>query len=47
MLVHHHLALWVAWNAKGGDPWYSCFRGQLDMDKVVLVGHSRGGEYVN
>ncbi len=45
-LVRHHLRLWSRW-AKGkgvhGDRW----DGTVDMDRVVLVGHSRGGEGVD
>ena len=47
ILIRHHLALWARWNTRGGDPWSGRFRGKLAMDKVVLVGHSRGGEGVN
>jgi hypothetical protein len=46
VLIRHHLALWAQWNS-GGDPWNGRFRGRLDMNQVVLVGHSRGGEGVN
>lgn len=45
-LVRHHLDLWARWNAAGGDPWNGRFRGRLDLDRVVLMGHSRGGEGV-
>jgi hypothetical protein len=45
-LVRHHLAVWARWTAVGGDPWGGHFRGRVDMDEVVLVGHSRGGEGV-
>lgn len=47
ILVRHHLALWANWTTNGGDPWNSKFKGTVDMTKVVLVGHSRGGEGVN
>ena len=30
----------------GGDPWGGRFQGRVDLDEVVLVGHSRGGEGV-
>jgi hypothetical protein len=46
LLVRHHLARWAQWSAGGGDPWGGRFRGRVDMDEVVLVGHSRGGEGV-
>jgi hypothetical protein len=45
-LVRHHLALWTAWSSIGGDPFGGRFFGRVDMSKVVLVGHSRGGEGV-
>ena len=45
-LVRHHLAQWAKWSAEGGDPWGGRFRGRLNLDRTVLVGHSRGGEGV-
>ena len=45
-LIHHHLGLWADWNTAGGDPWGGIFQGAVDLDHVVLVGHSRGGEGV-
>ena len=45
-LVRHHLAQWAEWSAHGGDPWSNRFEGRVDLDRVVLVGHSRGGEGV-
>ncbi|MBM3694826.1 MAG: hypothetical protein FJW79_02675 [Actinobacteria bacterium] len=45
-LIRHHLRLWAGWNATGGDPWGGIFKGAVDMKKVILVGHSRGGEGV-
>ncbi len=48
VLIRHHLALWAKWHTTGGDPWSgNRFLGKLDMNNVVLVGHSRGGEGVN
>jgi len=48
ILIRHHLKLWAQWNSRGGDPWSgSTFLDKIDMQKVVLVGHSRGGEGVN
>jgi hypothetical protein len=46
VLIRRHLSLWAQWNS-GGDPWGGRFLGRLDMNQVVLVGHSRGGEGVN
>ncbi len=34
------------WNDNGTDPWGGIFQGKLDMSKVALSGHSRGGEGV-
>jgi hypothetical protein len=34
------------WNDNGTDPWGGIFQGKLDMNKVALSGHSRGGEGV-
>lgn len=45
-LVRHHLAQWAEWSGHGGDPWQGRFYGRVTLDKVVLVGHSRGGEGV-
>jgi hypothetical protein len=45
-LVRHHLRLWAEWATIGGDPWGGRFLGRVDMHKVALVGHSRGGEGV-
>jgi len=43
-LVRHHLALLAQWTADAGRPrWF----GRLDMERTMLVGHSRGGEGVN
>jgi erythromycin esterase-like protein len=46
-LIGHHLDLWARWASRGGDPWGGIFRRHVDLDDVVLVGHSRGGEGVN
>ena len=46
LLVRHHLAQWAEWSSFGGDPWGGRFRGRVNMDEIVLVGHSRGGEGV-
>lgn len=34
------------WNDNGTDPWGGIFQGKLDLTKVALSGHSRGGEGV-
>jgi hypothetical protein len=46
-LVRHHLALFDQWNTVGGQPFGSALVGHVDLDRVMLVGHSRGGEGVN
>lgn len=45
-LVLRHLQKWRDWNVVGGDPWGGLFRGRVDMDRIGLSGHSRGGEGV-
>ena len=45
-LLRHHLAQWAKWSRHGGDPWGGRFHGRANLDQVVLVGHSRGGEGV-
>jgi len=39
-MLLQHLALWRAWNADPESP----LHGTVDMDRVALIGHSRGGE---
>ena len=46
LLIRHHLAQWAEWSAHGGDPWEGLFQGRVNLNEVVLVGHSRGGEGV-
>ncbi|MFN8122436.1 MAG: hypothetical protein U0237_08410 [Thermoleophilia bacterium] len=46
LLVRHHLRLWARWATTGGDPWGGVMQGAVDPQRVVLVGHSRGGEGV-
>jgi dienelactone hydrolase len=41
-MLLEHLALWRAWNADAQNP----LHGKIDMDRIALVGHSRGGEAV-
>lgn len=43
-LVRHHLDLLARWSA---DPADQRWHGRLDLNRVVLVGHSRGGEGVD
>jgi hypothetical protein len=47
-LILEHLRRWVAWNAAGGSaPFGTTFSGAVDLSRVALVGHSRGGEAVS
>lgn len=39
-LLLEHLAAWREWNATPGNP----FHGKVDLDRIALMGHSRGGE---
>jgi dienelactone hydrolase len=41
-LLLKHLAQWRTWNADAKSP----LHGKVDMDRIALVGHSRGGEAV-
>ena len=42
-IVHlEHVRLFRDWNAKAGHPLY----GKIDLSRVMIVGHSRGGEAV-
>jgi dienelactone hydrolase len=41
-LLLEHLAQWRTWNEQPGNP----FHGKVDMGKIALIGHSRGGEAV-
>ena len=41
-LLLQHLKVWRGWNAAAGNP----FRGKADLSRVVLIGHSRGGQAV-
>ncbi len=46
-LVLEHLRRWRAWNASpSGSPFGTRFVGHVDLDRVGLMGHSRGGEGV-
>ena len=41
-MLLQHLALWRRWNDSAGGP----FHGKVAMDRIALIGHSRGGEAV-
>ena len=42
-MLLQHLAQWRAWNEDPNHP----MAGKADLDRVVLIGHSRGGEAVS
>ncbi|HEY2068934.1 MAG TPA: hypothetical protein VGG48_05220 [Rhizomicrobium sp.] len=42
-LLLEHLSLWRAWAADAANP----LHGKVDMDRIALIGHSRGGEAVS
>ncbi len=46
ILVRHHLDLWRRWAAGEAGPLGTAFAGKVDPSRIVLVGHSRGGEGV-
>ncbi|HKW33557.1 MAG TPA: hypothetical protein VJN92_11170 [Candidatus Acidoferrum sp.] len=39
-LLLEHLKLWKQWNETAGNP----FQGKVDLSRIALMGHSRGGE---
>ncbi|EPX57244.1 hypothetical protein D187_006998 [Cystobacter fuscus DSM 2262] len=41
-LLLQHLRQWKSWNELPGHP----FQGRVDLERIALVGHSRGGEAV-
>lgn len=41
-LLLEHLKLFTAWNAEAGN----VFEGKVDLERISLMGHSRGGEAV-
>ncbi|MEI6623629.1 MAG: hypothetical protein WCP28_17195, partial [Actinomycetes bacterium] len=45
-LINHHLARLAKANRASSTPYGSSLRGRVDMGKVLLMGHSRGGEGV-
>lgn len=46
LLILKWLDILRDWNDNGTDPFGSIFQGKLDMTKIALSGHSRGGEAV-
>jgi hypothetical protein len=45
-LVLEHLRRWAAWSTAASGPFGGAFVGRVDLGRVSLVGHSRGGEAV-
>jgi hypothetical protein len=43
-LIGHQLALWKSWNEVATGPFGATFAGKLDLTRIGLLGHSRGGE---
>ncbi|WP_339875300.1 hypothetical protein [uncultured Algoriphagus sp.] len=41
-LLLEHLKVWHKWNSKDDHPFYN----KVDIDRIALIGHSRGGEAV-
>lgn len=46
-LLLEHLRRWSAWSTAAAGPLGDRFVGEVDMSRVALVGHSRGGEAVS
>lgn len=46
-LVIEHLRQWKAWNESDTGPLGAAFVGRVDLSRVGLVGHSRGGDAVS
>jgi hypothetical protein len=42
VLLLEHLKLWRRWNGEAGHP----MEGKVDLGRIALVGHSRGGEAI-
>jgi hypothetical protein len=43
-LLEKHLDLWKTWSTTGGAPFGTLFAGKVDMTRIGVMGHSRGGE---
>src|SRR4051794_25963954 len=44
LLIEHHIDLWRKWSTVGGNPFGTKFVGAIDLDRIGVMGHSRGGE---
>jgi hypothetical protein len=43
-LLEKHVDLWSTWTSTGGAPFGARFVGAVDLDRIGVMGHSRGGE---
>lgn len=46
-LILEHLRRWSTWNGPGAPPFGTLFSGAVDLSRVSLFGHSRGGAAVS
>ncbi len=46
VLILEHLNRMEDWDLNGTDPWGGMFQNRIDMTKIAIAGHSRGGEGV-
>lgn len=46
ILILEHLNRMRDWDLNGTDPWGGMFQGRIDMNRIAIAGHSRGGEGV-
>lgn len=42
LLLLEHLQTWKSWNSDSDNPFYQ----KVDMERIALIGHSRGGEAI-
>ncbi len=45
-LIAEHLRRWAAWGSAGAEPFGATFVGAVDLGRVGLMGHSRGGDAI-
>jgi len=45
-LIQHHLDLWNSFNTESTSIFGSKYNNKIDLDNIITVGHSRGGEGV-
>jgi hypothetical protein len=46
-LLLEHIRRWQGWNEASAEPFDAQFVGAIDLDRVGLIGHSRGGDAVS